>query len=209
MNIDIESNPQVEAFRLWWTKHGKKVSYLAVALAVLAGGWKYWDVQSKQRLEQASTYYEEMQNSLRRNNAENAQLQALQLMKQFSKTPYASAAALFLAKQSLQAKKYNEAKTHLEWVVDHTDHPAFEQLARTRLARIYLNEKDAEKALTVLKQKEVGPYTAVYIELRGDAYQLQGKPVEAKKAYQQAKGLYQEKEIARALLEMKLNELAQ
>ena len=64
-------------------------------------------------------------------------------------------------------------------------------VARLRLARVLLDEKNPAEALKQLETKHGESFTGLYAELKGDALIASGKPAEARAAYQRAADLAQ------------------
>ena len=60
------------------------------------------------------------------------------------------------------------------------------ELARLRLAAVLLQQDAADKALARLQPVPDSAYKARFEDLRGDALAAQGKPAEARVAYQAA-----------------------
>lgn len=95
-------------------------------------------------------------------------------------TPFATLAALDLAKVQLDAGKRDEAIKTLQGVP--ADDPLFATVIRERLARLLI---DAGKAADALKLVE-GADDVVSHEVRGDALMALGRGAEAKAAYDKA-----------------------
>ena len=79
--------------------------------------------------------------------------------------------------------------------------------ARLRLAGILLDEKKYDEALKLLSAKSTDAYAALYADLKGDVLAAQGKPAEARAAYQLALDKSAAASQYRALIELKLDAL--
>lgn len=129
------------------------------------------------------------------------------LLKNYANTPYASLAALQLAKLSVNQNNLTEATNRLVSIIDHGHDQALQSIDRLRLARILLTQNQAKDALKLLSKSEDKAYIPLFLEEKGDILNNLGHYDEALKSYLAAKkafGNYAEQ----PLLEMKINNLA-
>lgn len=119
---------------------------------------------------------------------------------------YADAAHLLLAKLSVLKNKNAEALAQLDAVSSKM--PAFKQIALLRKARLLLEEKSYDKALSTLSSVTDSAYIPLMQEIKGDIYSATGKNQLATAAYQEAISGIQQQGLAHAFLEMKSNDLA-
>ncbi len=90
------------------------------------------------------------------------------LLKNYPYTPYASLAALQLAKLAVNENNLIEAANRLVSIIDHGHDQALQSIARLRLARILLNQNQAKEALNLLSKNEDKAYIPIFLEERGD-----------------------------------------
>ena len=137
----------------------------------------------------------------------DAKKQATALMRDFARTPYSVLAALTLAKFAVEDKKWEEAEHHLQWAMAHGRRD-FRELARVRLARVYVARGRSDDALNVLENAwKKSAFSPLVFELRGDVYARQKKWDLAREAYQTAISQLPQQAMMRPLLEMKLSDL--
>ena len=129
------------------------------------------------------------------------------LLKNYPHTPYASLAALQLAKLAVNKNNLIEAANRLVSIVDHGHDQALQSIARLRLARILLNQNQAKEALNLLSKLEDKAYIPIFLEERGDILNNLGRGKEAFQSYLAAKQAFGNI-IEQPLLEMKINNLA-
>ena len=103
----------------------------------------------------------------------------------------------------------DEARKHLQWATEHAKEDEMRDVARLRLAGVLLDEKKYDEALKVLSAKSGEGYTMLFSDLRGDVLTAQGKPAEARAAYQAALDKADPGSAYRRLIEVKLDALGE
>lgn len=186
MNIYMTEEEQVELLKKWWRNYGHYVwgGILAVVLSTV--GYHWWQDRQNAIKVQASTAFESLMSKVAQNDVNGIKSQANYLKNNYSGTVYGSAGALLLAKEAVAGQKWKEAQKQLEWVVEKSTASSMRQIARLRLARLFLYKKNYEKALSTLMQVEEASFLPLVHELRGDILLAQEKKREAGEAYQQA-----------------------
>lgn len=178
---------QVEELRKWWRKNGKTIVLaLIVGLGAL-GATRYWMSNQEGERVQASALYDTLLAALERNDAAVVTEQGGTLVSQFSDTPYATLAALALAKVKYEQGDPTSAESYLRWVLDNQDDEGMRHIARLRLARVMLEGGRGSAALELVSDVDPGEFGAAYEELRGDIYVALGKSDEARRAYMAAR----------------------
>ena len=76
------------------------------------------------------------------------------LMEGFPASGYAARAAIIAARASFDARDLQNAKSRLQWVLDHSKEDELKNIAGLRLASILLDEKKYDDALRVLATKQ-------------------------------------------------------
>lgn len=185
MAYDLEEQEQIDEFKAWWKQYGKMVSSLVIGGVALYAAYQVWHyVQNKQALE-ASTEYQALMITDSK-DVKAIQAKSAAIMDKFSSTPYAGRAALFAAKANYDAKDTKSAKVQLDWVIKNAKESSARALASLQLANILLEEKDYEGALKLLNAPHDEGFAGLFADLKGDALSAQGKPAEAKIAYEDA-----------------------
>ena len=196
---------QIQMLKDWWKKYGATILTGLLVFFVANFSWSFWKNYKQRYTSEASWMYTQMLSALQMKKNEEAQVFGDNLVKNYSRTPYASLAELWLAKEAVEQNKLDTALTQLQWVMQHASNDNLKQIARLRAARILLaNNKNAE-ALNLLQQVDDEGYKAAIAELRGDILLAQDKQKEAIAAYQEA--LSASKEESSFLLKMKLERL--
>ncbi|MBU1559012.1 MAG: tetratricopeptide repeat protein [Gammaproteobacteria bacterium] len=207
MDSYLTEQQQIELLKKWWKEYGL-AAVTGVVLAIALGfGWRFYQQYETVRSEAASLMYEHMVGDFFNNTTKDATQQANTLIKQYPKTPYAELASFALAAQAVQGQKWDEATQHLQWVIHHGKHRVFQDLAKIRLARVYLQQQKTKEALSELSSVKGKTFSALVFDVRGDVELQTGHQAQARTFYQKALDALPEDAANRPILEMKLNSL--
>jgi predicted negative regulator of RcsB-dependent stress response len=197
---------ELEKLKSWWkTYGGSLVAGVALGLAILFG-YRYWvDYRQTQR-EAASVLYDQLLDEVRARKPE-ASASGTKLIEEYASTPYASMAALLLARQAYESGDKAGARQRLEWVVANAEDSSTQHAARLRLARLLIEAGEIAQAATLAETKDTAGFESEYLELRGDLAVAQGKPEQAREAYRGALKQLPSGSQYRTALSMKLDDL--
>jgi len=204
---DLDEQERLDELKAWWKRWGNLVM-VGLAVVVAAGaGWRYWQNHVVTQSLEAATVYEQLTRSLAANDAKAARDAGAMLIDQYQGTAYAPRAALLLAKLNVGAKDLKSAQAQLEWAVANSKEPAVKDLARLRLAGVQLDQKQYDAAMKTLSATHSDAFAFRFHDLKGDVLLAQGKPAEARAAYQAAFGKMAEDNAYRNIVELKLDAL--
>ena len=183
---DLDEQEKLGDLKAWWARFGNYVTagVTVVALLIAANqGWKYYT--GKQATEAASLYFA-LSDAATKNEAAKAKDAVAQLVEKFPGTGYASRGALLAAKVAFDAGDLPAAKMQLDWVVANSKELEITSIARLRLAAVLLDQKQYDAAIAALDAKHSGSFDGLFLDMKGDVFNLQGKPADAKTAYEAA-----------------------
>ena len=204
---DLDEQERLDELKAWWKRWGSLAMLgLAVVIAA-AAGWRYWQNQTVKQSLEAATVYEKLTQSLAANDAKGARDAGAMLIDQYKNTAYAPRAALLLAKLNAGAKDVKSAQAQLEWAVANSKEPAVKDLARLRLAGLQLDQKQYDAAMKTLSATHSDAFAFRFHDLKGDVLIAQGKPTDARAAYQAAFGTLAQDDPYRNIVELKLDAL--
>lgn len=182
-----DPNEQDEVVKKWLRDNG---SAIVMGLVLAFGGlfgfkqWQVWQVDNRQ---EASAEFEVMSNLLTEGQLDAAMNNFQTLQDDYTKSPYASLAALQMARARVQAQQPDLAVGLYQFVVDNGYPRALSVVARERLARLMLDQGQPEEALNLINgATDISGFESRYAEVRGDIYYSQGKTDEAVAAYLEA-----------------------
>ena len=205
--LDLHEQEQVEAFKAWWKDNGK---WLLLVLVLVLGGFaatRGWHAYKNKQAGDAATLFAELNNQVASNDPKRINDAAAAVMDKYGSSAYAPRAALLAAQVNIHAKDVAQAKTQLQWVIDHAGEATLKDVARLNLASLLLDEKNYAGALALLGASHPDSFNGLYADLKGDVLNAQGKAEEARAAYQQAFTMTDAKSPYRNLIQMKLDAL--
>jgi len=212
MPLDLEEQEQLDQLKAFWQKYRNLITGVltAVLFAYAAySGYQWWRTSQASA---ASQLYETMVSAINKGDKDQTLRAADDLQKQFAGTPYAAMSSLVAAKIAADAGDSAKAMAYLRWATKNASDQGYLALAKLRLTAQLIEqgaEKDFAEADTILNEKPVSGFEALWLERRGDWYLSQQKTAEARKSYETAwVQLNQAKEFpeeARRLLKVKLD----
>ncbi|MFM2407588.1 MAG: hypothetical protein RL358_330 [Pseudomonadota bacterium] len=205
--LDLQEQEQLEGLKAWWKDNGNWVLGATLLAVVVIGGWRAWTYYQNKQATEAATLFEQFALQLPSNDNKRINDAAQAVMDKYAGTIYAARAALTAAQINEQSKAIPQAKTQLQWVLDHGSEAAMKDVAHLRLAAILLDEKSYDDALKQLNAAHPAAFEGLYADLKGDVLSAQGKEVEARAAYQIAFDKTDVKSTYRQLIQMKLDDL--
>lgn len=207
MSDYLTEQEQVELLKSW-IKQYSLVILAGVFIAVVAiSGWRFWQQRQNKINSHASAVFDEMLTMRAQHGATTTQVQANKLFMHYSRTTYGQFAALMLARSAIVNKDYPEAEKQLKWALDHSNIDSIRQIARLRLARLFIAEQKASEALDVLGKVDDKSFAGLIDEVKGDAYLAMKNPAKARESYQLAISELPNAEVLRPLLQMKSDNL--
>ena len=114
---------------------------------------------------------------------------------------------MIAAKAYFEAGDLKAARAPLQWVIDNAGDEELKHLARIRLAGVMLDQAAFDEGLKLLSTEPPARFVSSYADRRGDLLQAQGKPVEARAAYQQALDKAEPNSPIRRVVQVKLDAL--
>lgn len=203
--LDMQEQEQLDTLKAWWKDNGNWLVNLLLIVVVVMAGMRGWQYYHHKQTNEAASLYQQFVAQLASNDARRVNDAAAAVMDKYAGTPYAPRAALIAAQVNEFGKDAAHAKTQLQWVIEHASEAGLKSVAGLRLASILLDEKDYAGALKLLEAKHAASFDALYADLKGDVLNAEGKPVEARAAYQQAYDELDEKSGYRNLVQVKLD----
>lgn len=207
MAYDLEEQEQIEKLKGWWSQYGVMAITVVTACVVTVAAFQGWRYYRQQQAVDASTLFQQMEEAGFGKDHKRVRDIAAQIESRYRGTAYASLAAFSAARASVETGDLAEARTHLKWVIDNAREEEFVHLARLRLATVLLDEKNHAEALALLDGKPGEAFAGLYADLKGDILVAQGKPAEARAAYQLAFDKSDAQSPYRAMLQAKLDAL--
>ena len=198
---------KADAIKNWLKVNGPSI-IIGVSLAVTGLiAYRYWQDHSLNQAQAASSIYANIQQKSLKSETQLVDTAGniQQLKTDYADTPYASLAALLAAKRYALKGDNPAAIKELQWVNEHSAEKLIQDLAKLRLARVYIASKQLDKATSLLDTNFPSAYASLLSELKGDLYLAQKQPQKAREAYDKA--LLSAQGIATDYLKMKRDDL--
>jgi predicted negative regulator of RcsB-dependent stress response len=209
MDINATEEQQLEAIKGWWKENASSIiTGLLLGLALLFGA-KSWFAYKDRKAEEASNIYASLMSSLAHGDETLVNDRAGILITDYSSSPYATLAALALAKEKLAQNEPQAAHAQLQWALDRTGSATMKELVRLRLARVMLAQGNPDGAEALLAQSPPdGAFAPLYTELKGDIYAARGAVGDARAQYEAALAAMPPESAERQLVQLKYENTA-
>jgi len=206
MAAHLEEQQELDNFKYFWKSTGRWLFALLIAAALGYLGYTMYKShkasQSQEAAEVLAKIVDKMQ--AKASQAEvNADLTNLQ--QNYPDSIAAAQATLMAAATEDDARRYDVAEGHLNWVLKNQKAPLIQALAAQRLGIVLLQQKKYDAAIAALNTKVEADFEPLLLEAKGDVYAAQNKTKEAAQSYQQALEKLPKDAIERELLQMKLD----
>lgn len=203
-----DAHEQGEVVKKWLQENG---SAIIMGLVIAFGGlfgfkqWQAWEINNKQ---QAFAEFSVMNQLLEGRQLDTAMSNFQDLQDRYAKSPYTTLAALEMGRARVESKQEDLAIKHYRFVMENGKPKALRVIARDRLARVLLDQDQADQALEVIGgETDIAGFEARYAETRGDILSALGRRQEALAAYRQALNTLESGAGDRNALELKIESL--
>ena len=205
--LDMQEQEQLDALKSFWKTYGNLITWaLIAALAVYAGlnGWQWWQ---RDQSTKAAAMFDQLELAAQGGDAQRTGQIFADLKERYPRTVYAQQGGLVAARVQFDRGQADAAKASLGWVADNASDDEYKTVARLRLAGLLLQAKDYDGALKQLDAAKAPTFEALVADRRGDVLLAQGKPDQARSAYQSAWKAMDETVEYRRLVDAKLTAL--
>ncbi len=185
MAYDLEEQEQLDELKAWWKLHGNLVMGVLTAVLLTYAGFQGWKIYQHKQSVEASALYEAM-TQLETKDVKAIRSAATRLMDNYASTPYAARAALLVAKANYAAGDPKSAQAQIEWVMGHAKEDSLRAIAQLQLAALQFDGKQFDAALKTLGEKHDTGFDGLFLDLKGDVLEANGKKTEARAAYAEA-----------------------
>ncbi len=206
--LDLQEQEQLDEFKAFWKRYGNGITWVITACLLAYAGWNGWGWYQRDQAAKAAAMFEELDKSAVTADADKVGRVFGDMKERFPGTALTQQAGLIAARVQYDKGQTDAAQASLNWVADHADEVEYRTIARLRLAGVLLDAKNYDGALKALDGASAKEFAALVADRRGDVLLAQGKPEEAKAAYQSAWKSMNEKVDYRRLVEAKLTALA-
>ena len=207
VDMVLNDDEKVQQLKVWWKKYGNVLSTILLLCLVSIVGWQYWQRHQADVAQQASIKYESLLSSFVSGDHAMTRGEANELIKNYGSSVYAQIASLILANEAVQSQQIDKAIQDLQQVIEANQQPVFTQLAKIRLARIYLSQQKAEGAITLMHSIKDPLYPALQSWVIAQAYVQQKKWHGARASYLTALDQLPKEAPIHTLITMQMSQL--
>ncbi len=205
MEVYSNENEQVDALRRFFANNGKALAVGVIVGIAALGGWRFWSSHQEGADKDASAQYQQLTSAMQADKPQT--LEAVASFASENNNTYGALAALDLAKQYVAANQLDKAITLLQSGLKDTKDANLQAVINLRLARIQLQQNQADAALTTLNNVKGDGWTAIVADIRGEALLSKGDKQGARDAW--SKGAESQASPAlKQMLQMKMNNLS-
>lgn len=205
MEVYSNENEQVDALRRFFANNGKALAVGVVIGIAALGGWRYWSSHQQDSAKTVSAEYQKVTRAMQAGKPET--LEAVNTFASENSNTYGALAALDLAKQYVDSNQLDKAATLLQNGLKDTKDPNLQAVINLRLARIQLQQNQADAALKTLDSVKGDGWTAIVADIRGEALLSKGDKQGARDAW--SKGVESDASPAlKQMMQMKMNNLS-
>jgi predicted negative regulator of RcsB-dependent stress response len=165
----LTDDEQLEAVKRAFSEYAPWIIGGLVLGAGLLFGYRYYDSYRNEQALKAAAQFGEMAAAMETKNADKSRQIATGLIKEFPTSPYADQAQLALAAISVDTGKSPDAVAPLTQVMNNSKDSDLRQIARLRLARVLIDQGNADEAIKTLAAGTPGTFAGRYHEVHGDA----------------------------------------
>jgi predicted negative regulator of RcsB-dependent stress response len=202
--LDLEEQEQLAEMKAWWQRYGNLVLSALTLVCLIIAGYNGWIYYQRTQSAAAAQVFEGVQKLAGGGDAKKVSEASKALAEQFPRTTFAVMGQLMAARVAFDANDAEMSRSHLQWVIDNGRDDELKHVARVRLSGILLDQKKFDEALKLLDTAHPDHFEAAYADRRGDILYAQGKPGEARTAWQTAMAKAGATATLKSALEFKL-----
>lgn len=205
---DFLTDQQQAARVRGWVREYMPAAIMAVAIGIGGYfGYTQWQLRQDRQAAEASELYEDFRGAVESDDQDSARALLESLVADYEGSGYADHARLLMAKEYVDTTQPSLAEQELQGVIATTSDGDLRQLARLRLARVYLYMDRPEDGLETLAADVYSPaWQQLTEDMRGDLHQALGQTEAARASYQAA--LEHSGQIDAGWIRLKLDHLA-
>ncbi len=205
--LDLQEQEQLDDLKAFWKQHGNLITWVVTACLMAFAGWNAWGWYQRDQAVKASAMFDELDKAAAAGDADKAGRVFADLKDRYGRTVFAQQGGLLAARVQYDKGQADAARASLGWVSDNAAEDEYRSVARLRLAGVLMDAKQYDAALKALQADSSKLFAGLLADRRGDVLLAQGKPAEARTAYQAAWAAMDEKVDYRRLVEAKLTAL--
>nr|WP_145545265.1 tetratricopeptide repeat protein [Variovorax boronicumulans] len=204
-HLDLEEQEQLDQVKHLWRRYGNAITWLLILVLAGFAGWNGWQYWQRNQAAKAAALYDEVDRAAKAGDTARLERAFGDIRDGYAGTLYAQQAGLLAGKVLHEKGNADAAKAALGWVAEKSSDPAYQALAKLRLAGLLFDAKAYDEALKQLGGNFAGEFAALAADRRGDILAAQDKKAEALAEYREAYAGLDARSGYRRMVEVKLN----
>ncbi len=203
-HLDLEEQEQLDQLKHFWKQYGNPITWVLIAVLAAYAGWNGYQYWQRSQATQASALFSEIERLAGAAEPDKLERAFGDMKDRFGGSAYAMQSGLLAASSLQSAGKTDQAKAALAWVAEQSTDPAYQAIARLRLAAVAAQAKEYDLAMAQLDKSFPNEFAALVADRKGDILSMQGKTAEARAQYEKAYKAFSDRIEYRRLVEIKL-----
>lgn len=187
-HFDLQEQEQLSKLGYFWRDWGKYIIALLAIVIITYLSSVLWNYKSSKDASDAALLYANFIEATQKgqSNAKSAYLVVDKMKTDYPRAEYTTMASIWAAKLAYANKDVKRAKEYLDWVIKEAKDQGLVAIAMLRLADLYIEQKEFDKAISLLMQKHDASFDSLFYTKRGDLYLARGNYAKARDAYKEA-----------------------
>lgn len=202
--LDLQEQEQLDELKAFWNKYGNLITGLLIVVFGAYAAWNGWQWYQRDQGVKAGAMFEELDRAAVAGDAERSGRIFADLRERYPRSTFAAQGALLAARVQFERGQADAARASLQWLAENGREDEARTVARLRLAALQGEARQYDEALKTLEGAKAAGFEALVADRRGDLLAAQGKPAEARTAYEAAYAAMSDQVAYRRLIEAKL-----
>ena len=205
--LDLQEQEQLDALKAFWNRYGNPITWLLVLVLGGFAAWNGWQWYERDRGAKAGALFDELERAAQAADADRTARIFGDLRERHPASAFAQQGGLLTAKIQFEKGQLDAAKASLQWVAEKGAEEELRTIARLRLSGVQLEARQFDEALKTLDGARAAGFEALVSDRRGDVLMAQGKPAEARAAWQGAWAALEDRQFYKRIVEAKLTSI--
>lgn len=207
MKLNLEEQERIDTLRYFLRDWGKYIVALIAVIIIAYTADALWNWYQVRDSAKAAKLYQRFNDAVKSNN--NTQLYAIvdTMENNYAANEYTTMASIMAAKMAKTKDNNALSEKYLKFVVTNAKNNGLVDIARLRLADVYIDEHKFNLVVPLLMEKHDKGFDAFYYSKRGDLYLAKGDLTRARDAYKEALKIAGDNQSVAEIIQMRLDVL--
>jgi predicted negative regulator of RcsB-dependent stress response len=207
MKFDLEEQERIDKLKYFFRDWGKYILSLLVIIIFAYIADSLWNWQHNRNAIKTALLYQNFNQAVEKNNLNQVYSIVSTMEKNYPSDEYTALASMMAAKLAKNKLENKHAEEYLNFAILHTKDKALVDVARLRLADVYIDEKKFNLVMPLLMEKHAKSFDALYYSKRGDLHVARGELDKARESYKIALKMGGDNQSITDVVQMRLDVL--